>query len=130
MPTYSELQVFKTSYDLMILVFRSTPNIAREYRFTLLENIKIDLVDLCTEIYRTNNSTDKLPHIEKSLELAMQLKLRCRIMVDLGQISKNLFSQIITHTTSINSQLKAWHKYHLAHYDSRKPNQLTIEGIL
>ena len=130
MATYSELQVFKTSYDLMILVFRSTPNVAREYRFSLLENIKIDLVDLCTEIYRTNNTPEKLKHIEKALELTMQLKLRCRIMSDLGQISKNLFAQIITHTTSISTQLKAWYKYHTAHYDTGRTHQLTIESIL
>lgn len=40
MASYAQLKVFKESYDLLMLIYQSTTNISREYRYTLVEKIK------------------------------------------------------------------------------------------
>lgn len=111
MAIYSNLEVFKATYDLLLLLYQTTVNVKREYRFTLAEGIKKDVTELCVIIYRANKAEDKLPTIEAARELLVRIKLQCRMLVDLHQISIKLFALISEHNESIQKQLDAWHKY-------------------
>ena len=42
MATYDNLPVYKASYDLLLLLFRCSKNMDRDYRHTLGETIKQD----------------------------------------------------------------------------------------
>lgn len=112
MATYSQLKVFKETYDLLILIYQSTSNVSREYRYTLIEKIKNDVTELCVVIYRANLAKDqKIRQIEAAREMLVRINIQCRMLGDLRQISTKLMAQITLHTQSIYEQLEAWHKY-------------------
>ena len=114
MATYSQLKVFKETYDLLMLVYQSTANISREYRYTLVEKIKNDVTELCILIYRANLTKDDKPiQIDAAREMLVRIAIQCRMLGDLRQISAKLMAQITLHTQSIGAQLDAWHKYTL-----------------
>lgn len=111
MAIYSNLEVFKATYDLLLLVYQTTSNVKREYRYTLAENIKHDITELCVLIYRANKADEKLSVIDTARELLVRVKLQCRMLVDLRQVSIKLFALVTEHTDSIQKQLDAWYKY-------------------
>lgn len=121
MALYSELQVFKTSYDLLLLIFRATPNVKREYRYCLLENIKKDTMKLCTMIYRTNLTKEKEDPLTQALEVVMEIRLQCRVLRDLDQISVKLFIQIFETLDSVSKQLTLWKKYYVQNKSKLNP---------
>lgn len=121
MALYSELQVFKATYDLLLLIFRTTPNVKREYRYCLLESIKKDTTELCIEIYRANQAVNKDVYLNRATEIVMQIRLKCRILKDLEQISVKLFTQLFSTLDSISKQLSLWRKY-----QSKKTEEISI----
>ena len=40
---YENLPVYKSTFDLLVQVYRITGNMQREYRFTLAEQLKLQL---------------------------------------------------------------------------------------
>ncbi|MCH5306078.1 MAG: four helix bundle protein [Rikenella sp.] len=111
MAIYDNLEVFKASYDLLLFVFQFTPNVKRDYRYTLAEKIKDNIIELCLSIYRANAAKDRVPDIRQARERLVTVKLLCRMLTDLKQISVKQFAVVCTHTESISKQLQAWQKY-------------------
>lgn len=114
MQIYSNLKVYKQTYDLLQLFFTSTPNIQRDYRYTLGEKIKADLIELCLIIYRANkceSEAARLQSIDQAREMLVRVLIQCRILYDLKQISVKLFALISHHNVEIQRQLDLWCKY-------------------
>jgi hypothetical protein len=59
MALYSELPVFKATYDLLLAIFRFTKDFGKEYKYTVGESLKKETIDLLTLIYRANVKRDK-----------------------------------------------------------------------
>lgn len=113
MPVYSNLDVFKECYDLLHLLFTATPNIKREYRYTVAEGVKKDVIELCVIIYRANKADgldQRAAQIDEAREMLVRVMLQCRILSDMKQISVKLFALISQHNVSIQKQLDLWHK--------------------
>lgn len=125
MAIYDNLEVFKASYDLLLYVFQFTPNVKRDYRYTLAEKIKDNIIELCLCIYRANASKDRVPDIRQARERLVTIKLMCRMLTDLKQISVKQFAVVCTHTESISKQLQAWQKYS----EKMKAEQQQAAGI-
>ncbi|MEI7425681.1 MAG: hypothetical protein WCK16_02005 [Candidatus Moraniibacteriota bacterium] len=51
MATYNNLPVYRSSYDLLVELFRFTKDFSREYKFTLGESIKKETVEMIANIY-------------------------------------------------------------------------------
>ena len=51
MATYDYLPVYKVSYDLLVELFRFTKDFTREYKFTLGESIKNEVIEMIRNIY-------------------------------------------------------------------------------
>ena len=83
MAIYSHLPVYKASYDLSLTVFRVIKDFNREYKYTLGENIKREIIELITDIYRANSSFVKKPHIEKAREKIETIRIFFRLARDL-----------------------------------------------
>ena len=111
MAIYDNLEVFKAGYDLLLYVFQFTPNVKRDYRYTLAEKIKDNIIELCLCIYRANGAKDRVPDIRQARERLVTIKLMCRMLTDLKQISVRQFAVVCTHTESISRQLQAWQRY-------------------
>ena len=111
MAIYDNLEVFKASYDLLLYVFQFTPNVKRDYRYTLAEKIKDNIIELCLCIYRANGAKDRVPDIRQARERFVTINLMCRMLTDLNQISVRQFAVVCTYTESISRQLQAWQRY-------------------
>lgn len=49
-----ELPIYKDTYKLILLVFEYTKEFAREYKYTLGQDMKRDSIQLVRSIYRAN----------------------------------------------------------------------------
>jgi len=59
MALYSELPVYKATYDLLLAIFRFTKDFVKEYKCTVGESLKKETIELLTLIYRANVKRDK-----------------------------------------------------------------------
>jgi hypothetical protein len=89
MATYDNLPVYKASYDLLLLLFRSGKNMDRDYRHTLGETIKEELVALITNIYRANCRVEKKLLLSNARENLEVVRLLMLLYKDLKQIKTN-----------------------------------------
>ena len=68
MAIYDNLPVFNQAYDLLLQILRFTSSVQRDFRYTVGETLKKDVIELCLCIYRANASVEKLPQIEAARE--------------------------------------------------------------
>jgi len=54
MALYSDLPVYKSTYDLLLAIFRFTKDFGKEYKYTVGESLKKETVELLTLIWRAN----------------------------------------------------------------------------
>jgi hypothetical protein len=107
---YNELNVYKESYDLLLTLFHMGKDMRREYKFTLGEELKKEMVSLVTDIFRACINHDKTPHIASARERIEATKMRVRLLHDLKQIRDlDKMAKAVLHMESISKQLTAWH---------------------
>lgn len=106
---YDNLPVYKEVYDLTLQVYKSSQHMQRDYRYTLGEKIKTELVDMTTAVYSANVSADKEPYIVEARRLIQVLRVQMRLLHDLGQVSVNNMAAMNLSIDSISRQLTAWH---------------------
>ncbi len=113
MAIYNNLPVYKASYDLLLLLFKCSKNMDRDYRHTLGETIKQELVALITHIYRANSKVQKKVLLANARENLEVVRLLMRLANDLNQFKLTDFVQDNLYIESISKQLVAWQKYSL-----------------
>lgn len=86
MSTYSELPVYKATYDLLLEMFRFTKDFSKEYKYTVGESLKKETIELVTLIYRANSRTDKQATLRTAREHIEVIRLLIRLMKDMRQI--------------------------------------------
>ena len=111
MALYDNLPVYKESYDLLIQTFEVVKNFEKQYKYTLWDKIKNEIVDLITNIYRANSSFEtRIINIKKSREQIEILKLYFRLSRDLKILSINKFADLALKIENLSKQLYAWEK--------------------
>lgn len=115
MAIYINLPVFKECYDLLLEVYRFCENLKRDYRYTLGENLKKEMMEMMVSIYKandnnSNNNERKAFLLNQAREQLVVVKLQLRLLHDLKQLSVKQFAMLALHTESISKQLAAWHK--------------------
>jgi hypothetical protein len=110
MTTYDNLPVYKTSYDLLLLVFNAVKEFKKEYKYTLWDSIKKEIINLISNIYKANSKIDKKINISTSREKVELLRLYFRLSKDLKIINLNKYIDINLLLESISKQLYAWEK--------------------
>ncbi|MCC8146605.1 MAG: four helix bundle protein [Bacteroidales bacterium] len=110
MATYNNLPVYKICYDLILQIFASSRHMQRDYRFTLGETMKVELIALITNIYRANSRYQKKKLIADARENLEVIRLLLRLCMELKQIPLNIFASANEKMESISKQLTAWEK--------------------
>lgn len=87
MATYNQLPVYKATYDLLLYVYQTGKDVQRDYRYTLGETLKKDLITILTLIYRANANRQKVEIIVEAREKLVAVKLQLRLLHDLKQLS-------------------------------------------
>ena len=110
MATYDNLPVYKACYSLLILLFGSARHMQRDYRYTLGETMKNELVALITNIYRANCRMEKKALLATARENIEVVRLLLRLSKDLHQFPLKPFVAANEKIESISKQLTAWEK--------------------
>jgi hypothetical protein len=54
MALYSELTVYKATYDLLLAIFRFTKDFGKEYKYTVGESLKKEPIEITNETLTAN----------------------------------------------------------------------------
>jgi len=111
MSLYTNLSVYKVSYDLLLEIFKLTKNFSREYKYTIGEDLKKENIEMILKIYKANSSFEKR---KKRISLAREnietIRLLIRILKDLKEVNLKRFIALSEKIESISKQLTAWEK--------------------
>lgn len=108
MVLYSELPVYRDSYQLLLDVYRLTSGFTHEYKYSLGQDMKHDALALFRHLYHANRSSDKVQHLEHFLEDFELLKLELRMCMDLKLLSVKKMAQLSLLMDNIGRQTTAW----------------------
>lgn len=109
---YDHLPVYKAAYDLLQHVYRdrSIASVPRDVKFTLVETLKKDMLEILVLIYKAHYATrDKGAPLQEARDLLPGIKARLRILFDLHHINPELFRAFAVEVESVSKQLAAWH---------------------
>ncbi|MCA9358115.1 four helix bundle protein [Candidatus Kaiserbacteria bacterium] len=111
MTTTNNLPVYKESYDLIEELFRYVKEFNREYKYTLGERVKTEMIALVIDIYRANSSIEKRgEHIKSARERVEVIRLLLRLLRDLRQLPLEKFVSLNVKIESVSRQLTGWLK--------------------
>ena len=105
---YDNLPVYKVSYDLIIKTFDVVTYFRREYKYSLGESIKKEIIELISNIYKANSAQQKASSIANARANIETVRLFFRLSKDLKQIDLPAFVEINQMIESISKQLTAW----------------------
>jgi hypothetical protein len=108
MATYNNLPVYKASYDLLLQLFRSCQNMERDYKYTIGENLKKEVIELIINLYRANCREDRRSLIEAARENTEVIRLLIRLLCDLKQMKLDTFVGLNDKLENISKQLSYW----------------------
>ncbi len=108
MVLYNELPVYRDTYNLMIEVYQVTNKFAHEYKYSLGQDMKRDVLSLFRNLYRANRSSAKQAHLEDFLSDFELLKVEMRLCVDLKLLPIKKMAQMSKLTDAIGKQVTAW----------------------
>ena len=108
---YENLPVYKSTFDLLLQVYRITGNMQREYRFTLAEQLKLQLQKLLVMIYQANISDDKLKAIGDCRLQLVEVRILFQLAQELNQLKDKQAAQLSIKVSDISRQLQQWETY-------------------
>ena len=108
MALYYDLPVFKDVYKLTLNLFSLTQNFAREYKFTLGQDMKRDCLQLVRSIYRANKTKTKEEYLEQFLDDFEVLKLEIRLCTDLKIMPIKRQAELALLMDGIGKQITGW----------------------
>lgn len=119
MARYDELEAYKCVYDTLLMTYRQIRTVPREIRYTLLEQLRNELVDVLMLITEANMTREKLKPIKEARKLLQKAKLRLRLLKDLKCISDALYETFCEKTVSASKQLVGWQRYAATHMEKQ-----------
>ena len=123
MAQFEALPVYKTVYDILHIMFCNTKNIPRDVKFTVVEKIKEELIQLLIIIYKANENMkgeERIRYILKAREILIGIIIRIRILYDSEYIGMKLYSHLSGELTSALLQLKKWQTYSRQHKENKQ----------
>ena len=111
MALYYTLPVYKASYKLVNMLFVNSSSFAREYKYTVGQDLKNEGLGLIKNIYHANSAIDKVIYISKAKENLEIIRLLLRLMQDFNQLSLKSFVEINKSVEDVSRQLSAWERY-------------------
>lgn len=110
MAMYNQLPVYKATYDLLLFFYGAGRNLQRDYRYTLGEITKKELMEILVLIYRASGAKQKGAIVAEAREKMVVVKLYLRLLHDLKQISLKVYADASMMADSVSKQLAAWQK--------------------
>lgn len=111
MAEYYHLNVYKSSYKLLVEIYKSAKNLNKEHKYTIGEKIKERSFEILLNIYRANKATDKVKYIDSALDDAEYIRLSIRLLRDLNVINDSKFVILSEIIEDVSNQFTKWGKY-------------------
>lgn len=111
LPERDNVQVYKDGFDLLLLVYRSTTGLHRDYRYTLGEEMKLNVQRLLAAIYEAKKTSPRAALLADALHWLYACKVLYRVMDELHLLRDWQCAGYIHYLATISKQLTAWHKY-------------------
>lgn len=111
MAIYSELPVFKKSYDLLLELFRVYNDLPKSVKYTIGERLQKEIIDMIIDIYKANSRIEKAPCIIAARERVEIIRLLIRILFDIKLMGINRMVLINTMIEEISKQLTGWQRH-------------------
>jgi four helix bundle protein len=109
MATYNELEVFKTSYDLTLHLFRFTEKMQRTFKYTIGERLCNHSIEMLLNVYRANSyKNDRIDHLQNAQVNVEEIRLLMRISKDLEILPIKRFAVLSEMVESISKQVYKW----------------------
>lgn len=115
MALHTELEIYRTTRDLLLVVTKAVANMRRDFKHDLGGELRRECVRATVLIFRTNTTRDpkrRYRHLMRLLERMEVVKLLLRIGHDMGSsvISDKDHAKAIPLVESIEKQANAWKK--------------------
>lgn len=107
----TELSVYKSTYNLTLKTFDIVKRFSREYKYTLGETMKSELLKVSVLVYRANVARDcRSMLLAEAREHVEALRLLFRLAYDTKIISLGSFVELAESIETISKELCAWQK--------------------
>lgn len=113
MALHSDLQIYKTVFELLKLVAVFCKHMNRDYRQILGGELRDHCLKITILILRANVAQEKAPYLMEIIERKETAELLIRLMCDLVLISREQYAAAIELTASIGKQANAWRQQQL-----------------
>ena len=110
MARHEHLPIYKLSYELLGQVVQVTKEFPREFKFTLGQRLRDEVIELLVLIYRANSQKEKAPIIAEILETILVVELLIRLSQDLRILTKKHYAALALMTESLARQAEGWKK--------------------
>lgn len=110
MALHTEIPLYLRTVELIKMIYKITHHVPREYKYSLMQDIRRDAMNLTRCIYRANVSQDKRPHLAQLVDEFEFLKLELRLCNDLKIIDTGNYSRLILMMEDIGRQITGWRK--------------------
>ncbi|MBI1321639.1 four helix bundle protein [bacterium] len=108
MARYEHLPIYKATYDLLLAAMQGTKSFPREYKYTLGQNIKDEIVGLVVFIYRANSTRDRADHIDAILERIQVISVLIRLCHDMKIMQRKHYARLVELTQRLGQQAQGW----------------------
>ncbi len=106
MSDYYHLDVYKSSYKLLVEIHKSFKNLNREHKYTIGEKVKERVLDVLVGIYRANKSTNKVMALEQILNDVEYIRLSLRLLRDLRVLNEKKYVRLLVLCEDVRVQFE------------------------
>ena len=108
MALYTELPLYRDTYQLILKVYEITKEFSKEYKYTLGQDMKRDALQLMRSIYRANKHRNRVEHLEVFLDELELLKLEIRLCADMKLVPMRKQAVLSELLERIGKQVTGW----------------------
>ena len=110
MAQYQHLPIYKLTYDLLLRIMVATKDFPKEYKYTLGQKLKDEVIELVVLIYRANGQDNRPQHIQLILERIQVIQLLVRLAHDMRILPRGHYVGLAEMTDKLGRQAQGWLK--------------------
>jgi len=108
MAQYKHLKVYQTTYELLKLVTEKTKHFPKDFKYSLGDKIRNEVIELVVFIYKANSVRDKIDHLLRILERLQVVEMLILLCRDMHIINVKGYADLAVLTDSIGRQVQGW----------------------
>jgi|SaaInl8_200m_RNA_FD_contig_123_15538_length_908_multi_6_in_0_out_1_1 hypothetical protein len=111
MKQYYHLDVYKSSYKLLILIYQNLSKLNKEYKYTVGEKIKDKSFEILLNIYKISRHSKRDQIFENTFDNLEIIRLSIRLLRDLNVLNDKKFAILNLQIEDVLEQFTKWHKF-------------------